>query len=373
MDYQGTAKLDRRTKNLVKRLNPADIAFICHHDLDRVTAESLIEAKTEVVINAESFSTGRYPNIGPLILLSAGIHLVDKVGPEIFDTLNEGERITIRDGKIFKNGQFLAEGEVLSLPKAQNSFERAEKSLGKELEKFALNTLSYIQKEKNLLLDGVGLPETRVKFLDRQALVVARGYHYKEDIKILWPYIREVRPVLIGVDGGSDALISEGLKPDIIIGDMDSVSDRALLSGAELIVHAYPNGKAPGLKRLEKMGLKPLIFKTGGTSEDIALLLAYEKGADLIVAVGTHSNLIEFLDKGRGGMASTFLTRLRVGDRLVDAKGVNKLYRARVKTSHILTMLVAALVAMLTVILVSPPVKQFISLIFTKLRLLLGF
>jgi uncharacterized membrane-anchored protein len=214
----------------------------------------------------------------------------------------------------------------------------ARAGLNVQLESFAANTMEYLKKERDLLLDGVGVPDCRTSFDGRQALIVVRGYHYKEDLATLRPYIREYRPVLVGVDGGADAIIEGGYTPDMIVGDMDSVSDHALTCGAEIVVHAYRDGNAPGLERVRELGVEPVVFPATGTSEDVAMLLADDKGASLIVAVGTHATLIEFLDKGRAGMASTFLTRLRVGGKLVDAKGVSRLYRQRI-TNWQLTLL----------------------------------
>ena len=143
--------------------------------------------------------------------------------------------------------------------------------------------------------------------------MVVRGLDYKHDLRALRAYIREYRPVLIAVDGGADALIDDGRTPDIIIGDFDSLSPVALHCGAELVHHVHPDGRAPGIERLATAGVSFERFVAEGTSEDAALLLAFEAGAELIVAVGTHATMVEFLDKGRRGMASTFLTRLRLG------------------------------------------------------------
>ncbi|MGH3657778.1 MAG: putative cytokinetic ring protein SteA, partial [Micromonosporaceae bacterium] len=187
----------------------------------------------------------------------------------------------------------------------------------------------------------------------RHVLIVVRGYDYKADLDVLRPYIREFKPVLIGVDGGADALVEAGYTPDMIIGDMDSVSDDVLRCGAEIVVHAYADGRAPGLARVEALGLSAVTFPAAATSEDIAMLLADEKAASLIVAVGTHATLVEFLDKGRGGMASTFLTRLRVGGKLVDAKGVSRLYRQNLSTSSLVLLVLAALAAMAAAVAVS--------------------
>ncbi|MCL4499935.1 MAG: putative cytokinetic ring protein SteA [Chloroflexi bacterium] len=372
MQINGIAKLDKRTKDLVKRLNPGDVAIVDHEDLDRVTAESLVESGVALVVNASPFISGKYPNVGPLILSSAGIYLVDGVGPEIFGMLAEGDVIMVKSGSVFKGGNLVAHGRSLTEVDLERQFTSASANLGDALERFAINTLEYLKKEKALVIDGTNLPEVATVLAGRHALVVVRGYGYKQDLKALRSYIRDVRPALIGVDGGADALLAEGFKPHIIIGDMDSVSDKALRCGAELVVHAYSGGCAPGLNRVRDMGLEAVTFEALGTSEDIAMLLAYEKQAELIVAVGTHANLIEFLDKGRGGMASTFLVRLKVGGRLVDAKGVNKLYRGTVKMSHLVLLVAAAFVAITTIFASSPMIRQTLRLLILRVRMIIG-
>jgi len=368
----GRARLDKRTKNLVKRLREDDIAIIDHIDVDRVSAEALLATGVKVVVNAAPFCSGRYPNTGPLLLMKADLTLIDDAGAGIFDLVSEGERVMVKEGAVYKDGQKIAEGEVLTETALDEKLELAKKNISNEIDKFAINTLTYVQKEKGFVTVVQDLPELKISLAKRHCLIVVRGYDYKEDLKMLRSYIRDIKPVLIGVDGGADALIDEGLHPDIIIGDMDSVSDKALLSGAHLIVHAYQNGKAPGLKRVEELNLQADVLKAVGTSEDIAMLLGYEKGAELLVLVGSHANLVEFLDKGREGMASTFLMRLKVGDRLVDAKGVSKLYQPKTKIGHLIILLAAAMVAVLAVISTSPTVRNFINLVFSRIQLTLG-
>lgn len=358
MQVRGTVRLDKRTKNLAKRLKPGEIALIDHVDIDSTAARMLVDANIAAVINTSHSCSGRYPNLGPRVLLEVGIPLIDCIGIDLFKGLKEGEQIEIRDGLVCRGSDVIAEGELLTEQRINKVLEAAKQNLGAELEHFAENTLSYVTKEKSLLLDPANLPDVTVPINSRHALVVVRGESYKEDLAIIRTYIRDMRPVLIGVDGGADALIEIGLKPDIIIGDMDSVSDSTLHCGAELIVHAYANGNAPGLERLEKLGLQPIVCSVPGTSEDIALLLAYEKGAEMIVAVGTHSHLIDFLDKGRKGMSSTFLVRLKVGNRLVDAKGVSKLYRIQPSGRHIAALTLAALIVVITIIALSPTVQD---------------
>ncbi|MBE0447530.1 MAG: hypothetical protein IBX64_05440 [Actinobacteria bacterium] len=372
MFYEGTAKLDKKTKRLVKRLKDGDIAIIDHEDLDRVTAEALVETGVEVVVNASCFTSGRYPNTGPLILCSAGIYLLDNVGTNVFDLVKEGSRLVIKGEDVYVNGNAIARGKKLTYRILESEIEKANNRIGEELEKFAVNTLEYMRKEKELILDGSRVPKTGINFSGRHALIVVRGYDYKADLKALRTYMREVKPILIGVDGGADALVEEGYKPDIIIGDMDSVADSTLRCGAELIVHAYPGGEAPGLKRVEGLGLPSIIFEAAGTSEDIAMILAYEKDAELIVAVGSHANLVEFLDKGRKGMSSTFLVRLKVGSKLVDAKGVNKLYKSSVKISHLVVLLLAGMSAIVAIIMAAPSFRQSVRLLIVQLKLILG-
>lgn len=365
---RGTVRLDKKTKDLAKRLRPGDIALINHEDIDATAAQMLADARVRAVINAARSCSGKYPNIGPRILLEAGIPLIDNAGDHLFKGLREGEQIEIVDGAISRNGDPIAQGDVLDLDQVNQMIEQARSNLGNVLEEFAKNTLSYVSRERSILLDPANLPDIRTQINGRHALVVVRGESYKEDLAIIRTYIRDVRPVLIGVDGGADALLEMGLKPDIIIGDMDSVSDRALKCGAELIVHAYVSGDAPGLPRVKNLGLQATVCSVPGTSEDLALLLAYEKGAEVIVAVGTHSNLIDFLDKGRKGMSSTFLVRLKVGNRLVDARGVSKLYRAQPSVRYVGLLAVATLAALFTVIALSPTMQDQIQAMIQDFR-----
>jgi uncharacterized membrane-anchored protein len=350
----GVARLDRRTKRLTKRLRPGDVAIIDHVDLDRVAAEALVSAKVCAVVNAAPSISGRYPNLGPEILLNAGVPLLDNVEPDVFGQLREGETVRLLDDTLYAaDGRVVAKGTVQSSDSVGAASAEARAGMALQLEAFAANTMEYLKRERDLLFDGVGVPDIETQLDGRHVLVVVRGYDYREDLVALRHYIREFRPVLIGVDGGADALIDRGLKPHLIVGDMDSVSDRALRCGAEVVVHAYPDGTAPGLARVQELGIEPVVFPAAGTSEDVALLLADDKGASLIVAVGTHATLIEFLDKGRSGMASTFLTRLRVGGKLVDAKGVSRLYRSRISTLALVLLVLAALASIVAALAVS--------------------
>ena len=363
----GVAKLDRRTKRLVGRLSPGDVAIIDHPDLDRVAADALVEAKVSAVVNAQPSITGRYPNLGPEVLTRNGIVLVDNVGAGVFSAVKEGTRVHVEGDTVFVGDTAVATGMEQTTESVAELMEEAKAGLSTQLEAFATNTMEYMRRERALLLDGVGVPEIKTEIKGRHVLVVVRGYDYMEDLRALRHYIREFRPVLIGVDGGADALKKAGHKPHIIIGDMDSVSDDLLRGGAEVIVHAYPSGEAPGLARVQDLGVQAVTFPAAGTSEDIAMLLADDKGASLIVAVGTHATLYEFLDKSRGGMASTFLTRLRLGGKLIDAKGVNRLYQSRISTFALLLLVLAAAIAIGATLAVSTAGQTYIDILGERL------
>jgi len=362
----GVARVDARTKNLTKRLRPGDIAVIDHVDLDRVAAETLADCGVAAVVNAATSISGRYPNLGPEILATRGIALVDSAGAGVMTDVREGDALRIDGDTVYSGDRLIATGTLQTLAAVHLAMAEARAGLAIQLEAFAANTMEFLRRERDLLLDGIGVPDISTDLDGKQVLVVVRGYHYREDLQVLRPYIREYRPVLIGVDGGADALIEAGYLPAIIVGDMDSVSDAALACGAEIVVHAYRDGRAPGLERVERLGLPSVLFPAAGTSEDVAMLLADDKGASLIVAVGTHATLVEFLDKGRAGMASTFLTRLRVGGKLVDAKGVSRLYRSRISTSSLFVLVLAAVLTLGVVVALSPVGQVYMTIIGAK-------
>ncbi|MDP9844717.1 putative cytokinetic ring protein SteA [Streptosporangium lutulentum] len=348
------ARIDRRTKGLTKRLRSGEVAIIDHVDVDRVSAEALVACGVAGVVNIAAGISGRYPNLGPQIIVDAGVPFVDNATAELFERVKDGDLVRVHEGVIYLDDEVVGKGDVQTVESIEAAMIEARAGLTVQIEAFAANTMEYIKRERDLLIDGVGVPDIQTVMEGRHVLIVVRGYHYKEDIAALRPYIREYRPIMIGVDGGADALMEAGYVPDIIVGDFDSVSTKVLLSGAELVVHAYRDGRAPGLERVQQLGRTAVLFPAIGTSEDIAMLLADDKGADLIVAVGTHATLVEFLDKGRSGMASTFLTRLRVGSKLVDAKGVSRLYRSRISTPSLLLLVATTLITMGVAIIVSP-------------------
>jgi uncharacterized membrane-anchored protein len=373
VEFNGVAKLDKRTKHLVKRLERDDIAIIDHTDLDRVSAEELLESGVRVVVNVAQSQSGRFPNPGPLLLVRGGVRLIDAPGAPLFEKLSDGERLSVRGGSVFRNGDCLASGRVLSEHDLAAALAEQRQRVTEALEEFAENTMRYLREEGKLLAGGIEFPALRTSLRDRHALVVARGPGHKRDLRIVRSYVRDYKPVFVGVDGGADALLEVGWKPDVIVGDMDSVSEHALRSGAELVVHAYEDGRAPGALRLERSGIDYHTVRAPGISEDVALLLAHEKGSALIVAVGTrHFNLIEFLERNRAGMSSTFVTRLKVGENLVDAKNISRLVSPRVGVWPLVVLPVAAAAAVAVSIVASPALRNLFELLGLRLRDMVG-
>ncbi|MEX2394614.1 MAG: putative cytokinetic ring protein SteA [Actinomycetota bacterium] len=380
----GRARVDRRTKDLIRRVHPGNVAVIDHEDLDLLAAESLIEHGVVGVVNAGRSITGRYPNIGPLMLVRAGIPLIDSVGEQVLDEIAEGDLIEIDGDKVIRDGEVVASGTLLGSDEITRMMHDARADLSATVEQFAENTLEFVRREQSLLLESVHLPELSTNFRGRHALVVVRGYHYKQDLQALRAYVREMKPVIVAVDGAADACLDEGITPDVIVGDVDSVSVEAIQCGAEIVVHPqgewrrrFDRGEAdddpPEVLAVRALGIEPKIVTAPGMSEDMALLLAHEKGAELVVAVGTHNSAMEMLDKGRRGMASTFLVRMRIGPALVDAKGVSQLYRTRVRTGDLWLLIAAAMVCFGVITAVAPPMKLFWLGLWDQIQQILPF
>jgi uncharacterized membrane-anchored protein len=369
---RGAARLGKRTKTLTKRLKPGDIAIIDHEDLDRVSAEDLVASGVKAVVNAARSSSDRYPNMGPLLLVQAGVLLVDAPGAPLFERLKDGDQIIVRGGEVRRGEELIATGVVQDPAVLRGLNDERRREIGEALEAFARNTVEHMLEERELLAGKLELPRFDTEFRDEPCLVVVRGVDHKGDLKALRPYVRDVKPVIVAVDGGADALVEHGFRANMIVGDMDSVSDRTLRMGAELIVHAYPDGTAPGRERVQELGLPHKVVPAPGTSQDVAMLIAAEKGARLIVSVGSQYNLVEFLDKNRRGMSSTFLTRLRVGEILVDAKGVSRLYRPRPGLTPIVALFVVGVVAFVAIVALTPGLRDVADLLWLKLQVLLG-
>ena len=362
-------RVDRRTKNLIPRLQPGEIAVIHHEDLDRVAAEGLVAARVAAVINGAHSLSGKYPAQGAIALLKSGIPVIDGVGTSAFNRIREGDQVAVAKSRVLLNDEVLCNGTLLELEEVEKQLETARDAIRGQLGEFAANTLHYLATEPELVTDDLELPEMSVELAQRQALVVVRGIDYREDLSTLKRsgYVSEMRPILIGVDGGADALLEVGLTPDLIVGDFDSVSREALNSGAQLLVHAYPGGEAPGANRLDRLGVEYEVVEGLGTSEDIAMRMAFESRAELIVLVGSHTSMEDFFDKGRRGMASTFLTRMKVSSVLVDAKGVGRLYRTQVRKRDLALLVLSALFTLVVIALVTEPVRLLLRTLWLNL------
>lgn len=323
----GCARLGRRTKELTPRLTERDIAVLDHAEIDRLSARDLVASGVTCVINVAPSASARYPNLGPSVLTAAGVHLVDAPGAPLFDELADGEEITVEGGRVLRAGRLVADGQIVAADTAAQALDHARSGIDAALDAFVTNTMAHLQRERALLSESLTPPELRTPFRGRPALVVARGGSAADDLAGLRSFICERRPVLVAVDGGADVMSRAGLRAEVIVGDMDSVSDRALVTGAELVVHAYRDGGAPGTERVRALGLSHMLLRAPGTSEDAALLLAAELGARPVVSIGSGLGLAEFLDRGRPGMSSSLLTRLRLGDILVDARGLGAVLR----------------------------------------------
>lgn len=371
MRISGRARVDRRTKHLIHRIASGEIAIISHTDLDAPCASALAERRVAAVVNAQRSISGRFPHPGPSVLLAAGIPLIDDVGESVLQRIREGQLIEIEGGDVYSNGDLLGSGTVMTVAELDRQLEEAKSNVAGEITRFVENTLSYVADEQSLLYESFPRPTLRAHLRGRHCLLVVRGPGARRDLRAIRSYIGAVKPVLIGVDGGADLLLQERYRPDIVIGDMDSVSEAALQAARELIVHAYPDGQAPGRERLEQLGLSFKVLAARGTSEDVAMMLAYEEEAELIAAVGTHFSLSEFLEKGRGGMSSTFLARLRVGSILVDAKGISRLYPAGPSRRLFFYMAAAAGLIIVVLLLAAPEIRATLDL--WLLRLLAFF
>ncbi|MGZ4492365.1 MAG: putative cytokinetic ring protein SteA [Nocardioidaceae bacterium] len=363
----GTVRLDRRIGALVRRLKPGDIAVIDHLDLDRGYAEQLVDCGVVAVVNASPFISGRYPNLGPELLAKSGILLLDDVGTDVFGRLRDGGTARLDGDMLLVGEDVVASGRRLGADDVRALMDEARSGLTTQLESFTHNTTEFLRREQDLLLHGQGVPKTRTRFAGRPVVVVVRGYDYREDLRRLRRYIREQRPVLVGVDAGADALIAAGHRPDlVVVGESglaqpstnsdngQTISDKALRTAHEVVLHTDRSGRAIGSDRLERIGIRTRSLAASGATEDVALLLADLSGASLLITVGTHATLDEFLDRQRSGLASAFLTRLRIGTKLVDAKGVPQLYAGRVRLWHLLVVLLAGLVAVGVAVAATP-------------------
>ncbi|WP_353892361.1 putative cytokinetic ring protein SteA [Proteinivorax hydrogeniformans] len=359
-------KKGKKTKDLIPELSAGDVALIDHKDIDEMAAIGLAEKKVRGVINVNKSISGFYPNKGPEILIKKGILLWDDAPRKLWDKLKYGQKIEVENNIIKEFNVNLQ--QPIDSEKLAKLLEGAERNFNNVLDAFIENTLDYAKKEKKLVTGNLSVPDIKTRIKGKPVVVVVRGKNYKEDLAAMENYIKEVKPVLIAVDGGADALLNHRLKPHIIVGDMDSVSDNGLKMADEVIAHGFPDGRVPASQRLQELGINYKTVFAPGTSEDIALLMAYQHQAEILIALGTHSNMIDFLEKGRKGMASTFLVRLKVGPKLIDAKGVSSLYSRPVKARSILGLIAALLLPFFVLILYSQTIQQILKLFLMRLR-----
>ncbi|MBW4721166.1 putative cytokinetic ring protein SteA [Saccharothrix obliqua] len=350
----GVARVDRRSGDLLRRIGPGDVAVLDHVDIDRRTAEALVSAEVVGVVNASPSISGRFPNLGPELLIEAGIPLVDGVGTGVLREVKDGAKVRLHEGVVYVGEREVARGVEQSADSVADAMIEAKAGMAAQLEAFSANTIEFLRRERALILDGVGVPEVFVPVRDRQVLVVAGGPRHAEELRKLRKYIREYRPVLVGVDAGADTLHDAGYAPDIIVGDPDGIGTETLKSGSEVVVPAHPDGHAPGLERIQDLGIGAVTFPASGNAEDLALLLAEAHGASLVVTVGLRAGLREFLDRGHSGSnPSTFLTRLKLGSKLVDGEAVATLHRSRVSFGVMALLVLAAVIAMAAALAVS--------------------
>lgn len=359
---QGVARVDRRTGDLVRRASAGDIVVLDQLDLDRRTADALVAAEVAGVVNASPSTSGRFPNLGPEVLVAAGVPLIDGVGTELLSTVKDGTKLRLHEGKIYNGERELAEGTEQTPESVADQMIEAKAGMSAQLEAFSANTIEFLRRERTLILDGVGVPELEVSMRDREVLVLGDGPDAAEDLRSLKRYINEHRPVIVGVDGGADILAEAGYHPKIIVGDPQGIGTETLKSGAEVVVPAQSDGHAPGLARIQDLGIGAVTFPASGNAEDLALLLAESQGASLVVTVGFQATLREFLDRGRSGSnPSTFLTRLKLGSKIVDGKAVATLHRSRVSTAAIVLLVGAALLVLLAALLLSDVGKVYLD------------
>jgi uncharacterized membrane-anchored protein len=352
----GAARIDRQTRAIVKRARPGDIAIIDHVDIDRASASALVEARVAAVVNVAPSVSGRYPNLGPGLLLAAGVPLVDNVDPEVFSTVNDGDIIRVTGGEIFLGDDRIATGSPQDQDSVASSLEASKVGMATQLEALRANAMEYSTREWALLVDGRGVPATMTSFEGRHVIVVQRAYDYRGDLRSLKTYMRENGPLFVGVGEGAEVLLEAGYQPDVIVTDAEAadVSDATLRCGAEVVFCAASGDRTERLDRLERLGIDAKLFVTSGTGEDAALVLAHTQRAKLIVLAGSPRSLVELMDTGRAGMASSLVTRASSGASVVHANVVAQLYANRVRTWLVLVLILLGLCLVAAAIATTP-------------------
>lgn len=351
----GVARVDRDLKALVHRLHPGDVAVVDAIDLDRATVESLLSRRIGAVVNVSPSTSGRYPNLGPGLLVAAGVPLVDAVGPELFARVRDGQQVRLDGWTLFNgDGEVIGVGREHDLDTIASDAVAAATGLSAQLEAFAADTAEFLRRDPDLL-DGADTPELQTTFTGRHALVVVGGSDTVDQLKSLRRYLRERRPVLIGVERGVADLRAAGLRPDIaVVDNPDALDEDALRSAGEIVARVDPIADPWPLWRVQDLGLPAHLFRTAAAAEDAAVLLADRAGAEVIVTVGLRTDLVGTLDRGRGRLASSFLTRLRAGARTVDANAALLLYGQRLPRRWLVAMLAAGFAALGAAVAISP-------------------
>jgi uncharacterized membrane-anchored protein len=350
----GTARVDRDIDRLLRRVCPGDIVVLDVLDLDRITADALVDAEIAAVINASPSVSGRYPNLGPEVLLANGVTLIDETGTEVFKKVKDGSRVRLYNGGVYSGDRRLIKGTERTDEEIAALMQEAKSGLVSHLEAFAGNTIEFIRSESPLLIDGIGIPDVDIELRRRHVVVVSDEEDATDDLKRLKPFIKEYQPVLIGVGAGADVLRKAGYRPQLIVGDPSNLSTEVLKSGAQVVLPADADGHAPGLERIQDLGVGAMTFPAAGSPTDLALLLADHHGAALLVTAGHRANIETFFDRTRQhSNPSTFLTRLRVGEKVVDAKAVATLYHNRISGGAIALLILTMLLSVIAALWVS--------------------
>jgi uncharacterized membrane-anchored protein len=350
----GTARTDRRISALLPRLRTGDIAVLDQVDLDGPTAEALAEAGVAAVVNRAAMISGRFPNRGPQILLDAGIPMIDQAegtnGRDLLTAVADGRRLLLRGGTVSVGDDVVAEGRSLTAQDVADQLTGAEAGMSTQLHTLTHNSAEFLRREEALLLHGEGIPRVRTKLKNRPVVVVGQGPDDVAELRRIRRYLREVKPVVVATGEGLALARAAGVSPDVVVLDSraeDLPLAKELRSCRDVVVTEAPGGvrsEGAGSDRFDRIGVRAVPMRTTATPADAALLLADAGGATPIVAVGLRGTVEEFLDGSREGIGSGYMTRLKVGPRLVDATAVPLLYSGQLRARHAYLVLLIGLV-----------------------------
>ena len=352
-----TARVERRPRSLLSRVRPGDVAVVDHSDLDRATAQSLVDAGVAAVVNAAPMMSGRYPAQGPELLARHGVLLLDRVGPGAVG-VEDGSQVRLHAEVLHLSDGRDLEGRLLDVAMLAEEQEQARRGLASQLETLTHNAAELLRREEDLLLHGQGLPALGTTLEGRAAVVAVEGPDLADELALVRPYLREQHPAVVAVHAAADRLVAAGITPDVVVvdgrSDLEPPRAATLTAAGDVVVVVAPGAGHATTNAVERVGVRAVTMSTTTTAEDAALLLAHAGGATPIVGVGLHADLADFLDRDRGGLASTYLTRLALGPHLVDATAVPLLYSGRVRPRHLYIVMLAGLVALLCALAVTP-------------------